>query len=237
MPTYIYAITEADHPLRLDGLRGVGEQAPPLRAIRAGDISAVVSDAPEGLRAKRRDVLAHEAVLEALMADGATLPMRFGLLGPDDDQVAQTLERDSAAYRSRLAELAGHVEFNLKAARDEQDLLLEIVSDSDQIRELNERTRSGAAGQDDRIALGELVAGQVAERNNEQAQRTLERLQPAAARVSRAEAGASHFLNASFLVAAESADDFVRAVSEEAERRGEACTFTLTGPLPPYSFV
>ncbi|MFB7172128.1 GvpL/GvpF family gas vesicle protein [Streptomyces sp. NPDC056254] len=237
MPTYIYAITTHDHPLRLDDLQGVGEEAAPLRTVRAGEVAAVVSDAPEGLRAKRRDVLAHEAVLESLMADGATLPMRFGLLGPDDDQVAQALEQDSAAYRSRLAELAGHVEFNLKAARDEQDLLLEIVSESDQIRELNERTRSGSAGQDDRIALGELVAGQVAERNNEQAQRTLEKLQPAAARVSRAEPGASHFLNASFLVPAATADEFVEAVREEADRRGETYTLTLTGPLPPYSFV
>ncbi|KPI34258.1 Gas vesicle synthesis GvpLGvpF [Actinobacteria bacterium OV450] len=237
MPTYIYAITTKDHPLHLDGLQGVGEPATPLRTVRVGEVAAVVSDAPEGLRAKRRDVLAHEAVLESLMAEGAILPMRFGLLGPDDDQVAQALEQHGAAYRSRLAELDGHVEFNLKAARDEQDLLLEIVSESDQIRELNERTRSGSAGQDDRIALGELVAGQVAGRNNEQAQKTLEKLLPAAARVSRAEPGASHFLNASFLVSAQTADEFVKAVREEADRRGETYTLTLTGPLPPYSFV
>ncbi|MFF9915392.1 GvpL/GvpF family gas vesicle protein [Streptomyces sp. NPDC013457] len=237
MPTYIYAITGADHPLRLDGLQGVGDPPTPLRTVAAGDVAAVVSDAPEGLRAKRRDVLAHEAVLETLMTDGATLPMRFGLLGPDDDQVGAALKRDSDAYIARLAELAGHVEFNLKAARDEQDLLLEIVAESDQIRELNERTRSGSAGQDDRIALGELVAAQVAERNNTQAEKTLERLLPCAARASRAEPGASLFLNVSFLVPATATDAFVRTVQEEADRQGEACTFTLTGPLPPYSFV
>lgn len=237
MPTYIYAITTTDHPLRLADLQGVGEPATPLRTVRAGGVAAVVSDAPEGLRAKRRDVLAHEAVLESLMADGATLPMRFGLLGPDDDQVARVLEQEGAAYRGRLAELAGHAEFNLKAARDEQDLLLEIVSESDRIRELNERTRTGSAGQDDRIALGELVAGQVAERHDEQARETLEKLRPAAARVARAEPGTGHFLNASFLVPAQTADEFVKAVREEADRRGEAYTFTLTGPLPPYSFV
>lgn len=163
--------------------------------------------------------------------------MRFGLLGPDDDQADAALKRDSDAYLARLAELAGHVEFNLKAARDEQDLLLEIVTESDQIRELNERTRSGSAGQEDRIALGELVAAQVAERNNTQAEKTLERLLPCAARASRAEPGASLFLNVSFLVPATATDTFVRTVRDEADRQGEACTFTLTGPLPPYSFV
>ncbi|MFJ3583351.1 GvpL/GvpF family gas vesicle protein [Streptomyces sp. NPDC090127] len=237
MPTYVYAITGVDHPLRLDELQGVGEPPAPLRTVTTGDIAAVVSDAPEGLRAKRRDVLAHEGVLETLMADGATLPMRFGLLGPDDEKVAEALAQDSDAYRTRLAELAGHVEFNLKAARDEQDLLLEIVAESDQIRELNERTRSGAAGQDERIALGELVSGQVAERSQAQAEKTMERLLPTAARAARGEPSASHFLNVSFLVPAESSEEFVRAVREEAERQGDACTFTLTGPLPPYSFV
>ncbi|MFF1400665.1 GvpL/GvpF family gas vesicle protein [Streptomyces sp. NPDC058287] len=237
MPTYIYAITSAEHPLDLDGLQGVGDPPLPLRTIFAGDVVAVVSDAPEGLRAKRRDVLAHEAVLESLMTGGATLPMRFGLLGPDDHQVSEALKRDSDAYRARLAELAGHVEFNLKAARDEQDLLIEIVAESDQIRELNERTRSGASGQDDRIALGELVAAQVAERGARQAEKTMERLLPCSARASRAEPGASHFLNVSFLVPAASTDAFVGEVRAEADRQGEACTFTLTGPLPPYSFV
>ncbi|WP_055598703.1 GvpL/GvpF family gas vesicle protein [Streptomyces aureus] len=237
MPTYIYAITGADHPLHLKNLQGVGDPPSPLRTVAAGDLAAVVSDAPEGLRAKRRDVLAHEAVLESLMADGATLPMRFGLLGPDDDQVGDALRQDSDNYRARLAELDGHVEFNLKAARDEQDLLLEIVAESDQIRELNERTRSGAAGQDERIALGELVAGQVAERNNDRAEMTMERLLPSAARAQRAEPAAGLFLNVSFLIPASTADTFVRAVRDEADRQGEACTFTLTGPLPPYSFV
>ncbi|MEU7116082.1 GvpL/GvpF family gas vesicle protein [Streptomyces sp. NPDC046182] len=237
MPTYVYAITGAEHPLRLNTLQGVGNPPSPLRTVTTGDVAAVVSDAPDGLRAKRRDVLAHEGVLEALMADGATLPMRFGLLGADDDKVAEALERDGDTYRARLAELDGHVEYNLKAAREEEDLLLEILSGSEQIRQLNERTRSGAAAQDERIALGELVAAQVAERHSRQAEETMQRLLPTAARVARAEPGASHFLNVSFLVPARSTEAFVRAVKDEADRLGEACTFTLTGPLPPYSFV
>ncbi|MEV4950100.1 GvpL/GvpF family gas vesicle protein [Streptomyces sp. NPDC053755] len=237
MSTYVYAITSADHPLRLDDLQGVGEPPSPLRAVTADSVAAVVSDAPEGLRAKRRDVLAHEQVLEALMSDGATLPMRFGLLGPDDARVAEVLGREADAYRQRLAELDGHVEYNLKAARDEEDLLREIMAQSEQVRELNERSRSESATHDDRIALGELVANEVVARGGSQAEATLERLSPAATRASRAEPGSSHFLNVSFLVPAGSADAFVQAVSAEADRLGDAYTFTLTGPLPPYSFV
>ncbi|MEU3607277.1 GvpL/GvpF family gas vesicle protein [Streptomyces sp. NPDC035033] len=237
MPTYIYAIVPDGHPARLEGQRGVGEPPAALRTVRAGGVAAVVSDAAGDLRAKRRDVLAHEAVVESLMADGATLPMRFGLLGPDDAEVAEVLERDGGAYRARLAELGGHVEFHLRASRDEQDLLREIVTGSEEIRELNERTRSGSSGREDRVALGELVARAVDERNKEQADETLRRLGPVAARVSPSAPAGGDFLAASFLVATASADAFVGAVRKEADREGDACTFTLTGPLPPYSFV
>lgn len=237
MSTYVYAITGADHPLRLDDLQGVGDPPSPLRTVTTGTVAAVVSDAPAGLRAKRRDVLAHENVLEALMSDGATLPMRFGLLGPDDERVAEVLDREAPAYQERLAELDGHVEYNLKAARDEQDMLREILTQSEQVRQLNERTRSNPAAHDERVALGELVAHEVAARGGGQAEETMQRLSPAAARASRSEPGASHFLNVSFLVPTGSTDAFVRAVQEEADRLGEAYAFTLTGPLPPYSFV
>ncbi|MFH9234380.1 GvpL/GvpF family gas vesicle protein [Streptomyces globisporus] len=236
MPTYIYAITGADHPLPLNGLHGVGDPPSELRTLRTDRLAAVVSDAPPGLRAKRRDVMAHQSVLEALMAGGATLPMRFGLVGPDDDEVTAALDREADAYRGRLAELGGHVEYNLKAGRDEDDLLREIMTESDEIRQLNERTRAQGS-HDDRVALGELVAREVAARRQKEAEDIAARLAEAAPRSSHAEPAAQQFLNLSFLVPRTETEGFVAAVQREADRLGDAYSFTLTGPLPPYSFV
>jgi len=235
--TYVYAITGADHPLHLDDLRGVGDPPSSLRTVRTDTLTAVVSDAPPGLRAKRRDVMAHQSVLEALMADGATLPMRFGLLGPDDVQVAAALDHVGPAYRERLAELDGHVEYNVKASRDEEDLLREIMAQSEQVRQLSEQTRSDAGAHDERVALGELVSHEVAARRSREAAEMVSRLEASATRASLGEPGTSQFLNVSFLVPDETKDLFVRAVQEEAQRRGDAYAVTLTGPLPPYSFV
>jgi len=74
VPTYIYAITAADHPLHLDDVSGIGEPPSQLRVVSTKALSAVVSDAPQDLRAKRRDLVAHQAVLEGLLTDGAALP-------------------------------------------------------------------------------------------------------------------------------------------------------------------
>ncbi|MEU1370594.1 GvpL/GvpF family gas vesicle protein [Streptomyces sp. NPDC005803] len=236
MSTYIYAITGADHPLPLNGLHGVGEPASALRTLSTDRLAAVVSDAPEGLRAKRRDVMAHQGVLEALMAGGATLPMRFGLVGPDDDEVIAALDREADAYGERLAELDGQVEYNLKAGRDEEDLLREIMTESEEIRQLNERTRAQGS-HDDRVALGELVAREVAERHRREAEDVAARLADVVTRNSHAEPAPQQFLNLSFLVPRARTDAFVAAVQREADQRGDAYSFTLTGPLPPYSFV
>ncbi|MFD7747536.1 GvpL/GvpF family gas vesicle protein [Streptomyces sp. NPDC059698] len=236
MPTYIYAITGADHPMPLEGLHGVGDPPSELRTVRTGRLAAVVGDAPAGLRAKRRDVMAHQNVLEALMAGGATLPMRFGLVGPGDDEVTAALEREADAYEERLAELDGQVEYNLKAGREEDDLLREIMTESDEIRQLNERVRAQGS-HDDRIALGELVAREVTARGQREAEDVAQRLADAATRSSHAEPAPQQFLNLSFLVPRAETEGFVAAVQKEADRRGDAYTFTLTGPLPPYSFV
>lgn len=237
MSTYIYAITAADHPLRVDGISGIGDPAPELRVVRTKALSAVVSDAPPDLRAKRRDLVAHQSVLEGLLADGAALPMRFGLVGPDDDRVVAALEQQHDTYLERLKEIDGCLEYNLKVARDEQDLLTEIVSESDQARELNERTRRNPAARDQKVALGELISNEVRARQESDSRDLVARLTPAAVRVAVGEPTRTHFLNVSFLVRRDGAAAFSQAVDEESDRRGDTYTLALNGPLPPYSFV
>ncbi|MFC4496941.1 GvpL/GvpF family gas vesicle protein [Streptomyces ovatisporus] len=237
MSTYIYAITAAGHPQKLDGLTGVGDPAGRLRTVRTKALSAVVSDAPEDLRAKRRDLAAHQAVLETLMADGATLPMRFGLVGPDDASVTSVLEENEEGYTQRLSELDGCLEYNLKAAREEDDLLREIITESEEISRLREFTREHPEAQDEKMRLGELVSNEVQARHEADGKDLVERLAGGAQRYSVAEPTQQHFLNASFLVRRDEAAAFSQAVDEESRRRGEAYSLSLYGPLPPYSFV
>lgn len=237
MSTYLYAITRSDHPVGLDGLPGVGETPEPLRTLATPALTAVVSDAPEGLRAKRRDLAAHQAVLERLMRDGAVLPMRFGLVSPDDGQVRDVLEQQREDYLARLGDLEGRVEYNLKAGRDEDDLLREIVAGSEEIRRLNDLTRQDPGAHDQRVALGELVAHEVSARQHRDATGLVAGLASRAAGHVVGQPGEPHFLSASFLVARDHAAAFEQAVDEEAQRRGQAYTLNLHGPLPPYSFV
>ncbi|MFJ1990408.1 GvpL/GvpF family gas vesicle protein [Streptomyces asiaticus] len=235
---YIYAITGADHPLRLAGLRTVGGgSGGALRAVIGGPLACVVSPAPPDLRPKRRDLAAHQEVQERLMADGAVLPMRFGMLAPDDAVVTAALDGKRAEYLRRLEELHATAEFNLKAARSQDDLLREVLTESDDARRLNERTRDGGGTYADRVALGELVAHQLDARQRLLAEQVVGRLSGMARGKVMASPAGEDFLNASFLVERGRAEEFSRAARQLAQGYGEGYDFRLRGPLPPYSFV
>src|SRR3979411_2592626 len=107
MSTYLYGIVMGSHPKDLADLRGVGQSPSPLRKVAAGDLAVVVSDVPADIRAKRRDLLAHENVLEVLCEEGPTLPMRFGVIADDDASVAREVSAEQERYQHLLSYLNG----------------------------------------------------------------------------------------------------------------------------------
>jgi hypothetical protein len=80
--TYVYGIARKSHPRLPEKMGGVGDPPRPVRIVETGKLAALVSDAPEGLRPKRRDLLAHQSVLAEAGEAGPVLPMRFGASPP-----------------------------------------------------------------------------------------------------------------------------------------------------------
>ncbi|MFB7668208.1 GvpL/GvpF family gas vesicle protein [Kitasatospora sp. NPDC056138] len=237
MALYVYSITAATHPKHLDGLTGVGDPPSRLRTVDAGPLSAVVSDAPEGLRPKRRDLAAHQAVQERLMADGTVLPLRFGLIAPDDDSVQSALDERREEYVQRLTDLEGCAEYHLKAAIDEEVLLRQILQESPEARRLNDDIKAGDTSPDLPLALGELVVQEVQARHQVLAAGLTEALRPYARQARPSEPTGADFLNISFLVEQDNRERFLSAEKGLTSELGEEFDLRLHGPLPAYSFV
>jgi hypothetical protein len=235
--TYVYGITARSHPGPPEGMTGVGEPAREVRVLTAGELTAVVSDAPEDLRPKRRDLLAHQNVLAETGAAGCVLPMRFGSVATDDEAVAQVLADRSEHYLERLRELDGKVEYNVKATHVEEAVLHLVMAENAQVRSLAEANRrSGGGAYDDKIRLGEMVAAAVQAREAEDAVEVRNLLEPAAAAVSVGPESTGWLVNLSFLVARDSADRFIAAV-EQVRKSHAHLELRINGPLPPYSFI
>jgi hypothetical protein len=236
--TYVYAFAGAAHPLPVDSLTGVGERKPPVRLVRHDGLAAVVSDAPERLRAKRRDVEAHERVLETLFAAGTVLPMRFGTVAADDEAVEAELASGAKRYRELLERLKGKVEVNLKAVHREEPVLRELLGGSRELRERSDALRaSGGGSHQDKVALGEQLSAALEDRCSKDAEQLLAELRPHTSAAKLGPPVDGCFLNVSFLLGATDREDFEAALSRLRQERSELMDIRLYGPLPPYSFL
>jgi len=235
---YIYGIVETDEPAGLAELPAVGG-APPgdVRTVSEPGlpVRAVVSPAPAELRGKRRDLLAHQQVLDALAEQGAVLPMRFGVVAPDEPTLLASLRAETERYRALLQELAGQVELNLKAVPDEDRFVASAANDRAVRDALAAARRDGS--RERQLQLGQTVTEAVARRRELAGTRLLSELRPLASRSTIIGTGDQQLLNAAFLLPRTEVTGFVETVDRLREQLAPAVELVLTGPLPPYSFV
>ncbi|MGW1619334.1 GvpL/GvpF family gas vesicle protein [Streptomyces sp. NPDC002172] len=237
MSTYVYGITAAAHPDLPDGMDGVGDPPRRVRVLTEGELAAIVSDAPEGLRPKRRDLLAHQNVLAEAGGGGCVLPMRFGSVAPDDDTVTGVLAERADHYLERLRTLDGKVEYNVKASHVEEAVLHRVMSENPELRALAEANRKAGGGTyESRLQLGEMVAGAVKVREAEDAAEVRQALEPEAAALSVGPESTGWLVNLSFLLDRHSAETFLAGV-ERLRKSHPHLDLSVNGPLPPYSFV
>lgn len=236
MDRYLYGVTAASHPLQLDGLTGVGGHTP--GTVTAAGLAAVVGAAPDDLRAKRRDLLAHQRVVTTLHQQGTVLPMRFGLVLASPDDVRALLTRSRQPYTMMLAELDGCVELNVKLGYEEEALLREVLAEHEELRERNDALRrAGGGGYLERVRFGELVTGAVRSHLGHAGERVRHTLRPLSVREFVPPAAHGTPLNASFLVRRETAGQLGEAAARLDRELGDHLQVRCHGPLPPYSFV
>lgn len=238
MSTYVYGVVRDDESLDGVKLSGVGQDPAPVRFVRAYGVAAVVSEAPEALRAKRRDLEAHQNVLLDLAQERGVLPLRFGTVSEDDTAVAAELSRFAEHYRRLLDRLQGRVEFNVKVHHVEEAALREVLRSDAGLRARNEELKAVGGGDPaERMAFGEQVSQAVEELRRRDAGtilRPLEGLAESAAEGPLLDGGLA---NTSFLVQQDKADDFLRESSRLQQELSSYAEVRVNGPLPPYSFV
>lgn len=231
---YLYGIVGTGRRLP-DGLAGVGRPPETLRLLPCGATSAVVSAAPDGLRARRRDLMAHQDLLLALAEDGPVLPMRFGSVAPGEEAVRQQLAAEEDSHLRALERVAGRHELNVKVSVAE-DGLAALVREDAQVRRLRDAVRRRPAYEAN-IRLGEAVAAGLERRARQAATEVAADLSPLAAETADGPEAGDCVRSTSFLVDADAQAAFRTAVERLANRHRDAARLRITGPLPCYSFV
>jgi hypothetical protein len=236
---YVYGIVRPDVATES---RLVGLDDREIAFVRHEDLAAAVApiatDRPLGRRA---DLVAHSKVLDALAAQGAVIPVRFGsVMSSEAAVVHELLAPNAARFGPILDELAYRSQFNLRARYYEEVVLSEVVAADPEIAELRELTRDQPEDSlyAERVHLGELVSRALDGKRSYEGQVLLDVLTPyAAAYHVREGSGLDHLIEIAFLVDDSQREDFEAAAEEIAEVFSERARLRLLGPVAPYDFV
>ena len=242
--TYLYAIAPAeafqgDQSLNV---QGVGESDGKVRILTHGDLVAIVSDVPlMQYDVTQENLTAHQRVLDEVMNRSDVLPVSFGIVATNDQEIEQVLlEGQSEALHQALKYVKGRVELTLQVLWNQDQLFREIAEENQEVQQL----RDAIAGQpvettyDHRVRLGELVAAGVQQKTEQEANAILQALQPLAVETKLNENMTdTMLLNVAFLVDKDKISEMDDKVGQVSQSQTDRMIFRYVGPLPPYDFI
>jgi hypothetical protein len=181
----------------------------------------------------RANLLAHTKVLESLATEATVLPMRFGMVVADEQELVDGyLSPQQDALAAALERLRGHVELRLRGRYDEEAVLREVVAADPGLARLR-----GRSGVEARMQLGERVVAGIEARRERDLDRLVDRSAHVAGLVAGSVAEPLDAFSLSLLVAEDGMDAFDRALDELGEAVAPALSLELVGPVPPFSFT
>src|SRR4051794_8307558 len=237
---YVYGVVRAGGDA---GPKDTGINDEPVVLVAGQDgLAALTSDVPhEDLEAGREELLTHSRVLERALERGVVLPMRFGVVMPDEDTVrTDLLDAHRETLEAQLEEMSGKAEMNVKAIYDEGEVLREVLTENPDIAALREtlQGRSEDATYYERIDLGERIVGALEDKRAADEKSIVDGLSPLALAVELGQPMHERMaVNASFLVQHDQLAAFNDELDRVAAAHGKRLRFKATGPLPPHSFV
>lgn len=227
-PQYLYGVVRAVGDLDF-GLIGLGAPPADVRAVREGQLAALVSTAPgHVVDPTRGHLLVHQRVTEAVLREHTLLPVAFGTVLGSEEQVRALLRSAHDALVGALEALGDKVELGLKVLYHREHLARRLeLADTALCR------REDEAETEHERRLGAALQAH-AERDMAL---LLEGLRPLAfASRTLPPVGDRMLLNAAFLVGRDWVESFEARVKSLAAR-SDTYTFRFTGPWAPYSFV
>jgi hypothetical protein len=238
---YVYGIVPGDVSVEKDA-EGIGDPPAKVEVIREGEIAALVStvatDSPMG---KPEDLQAHARLLDGTASVAPVLPLRFGAVMTDAEAVtSELLKEHHDEFASALSELEGHAEYIIKGRYDEKAILSEVLSESDQARELRQAIgdKSEDASRDARIALGELVTKALEAKRDADTKAVVDEIGDLARQVN--PRPPTHELDAvhvALLAEVDRQSDLEATIEKLTENWGDRVHLRLLGPLAAYDFV
>lgn len=191
---------------------GQGLGGRPLRPVTAGDLTAIVSEAPDDLAVHEGALRIYARVVESLEALGTVLPARFGTRLANDQAATRLLVERRDRFVAALARVQGAAEMGIRATAP---LPEPSAAHGDP-------GRAYLLGRLEQRRRAEQLAARIDQTVSGVVRQSIVRVMPRSGTL----------LQASYLVTRDAIDTFAGRIAELGE-----FGLAVTGPWPPYSFV
>jgi len=239
---YIYCIIGTKQE-RNFGPIGIGGRGDEVLTIGYDDLSMVVSSCPmTKFIVSRENMLAHMRVIEKGMNEfDSVLPVRFGTVASNADEIRNFLDRRLREFRSLLRNMDHKVELGVKGSWKNMKVIFEeIVEENREIKKVKEKIQNEAGKKNiqSKTEVGKMVEEALKKKKEREAEKIVGALRRTAFEYKLNKTiGDEMFINAAFLVDKGWEKEFDNIIEDLSERYKDRVKFIYAGPMPVFNFV
>ena len=181
----------------------------------------------------------HQRVLERVVTDSAVVPVKFGTVVDNDQQISNILETGREEFTNALARYTGKVELDLAASWVDLRAILTEIADDEAVVAMKAQIASQVEPtMEQRIGLGQLVKQILDKKSGSIAHRLVVALRAKWPDIIvNPTRDDSVILNAAVLIDRSEEAEFDQTIEQLNRSYRGRLHFRCVGPLPPYSFA
>jgi len=236
---YVYAFLRScdEQAISNAGLRGI-DNAEVFSVAQGSLVVAVSRIASRKIRPLRKYMAAHQDIVTHISKNWSMLPVSFGLIADDLDQVNHILESNESVLNEQIDRVDGQVEMAVSLRWTAENVPQYFVDRYPTLCEARGLIVAGDTSRDDRIEMGRMFEKLLTSERDAHTQSFLDILGPVSKEVdvqpTRQE---SEVMKLACLIDRSTEVQFQTAVYKAAEMFSDEFAISFNGPWPPYSFV
>ena len=236
---YVYSFLRAQdtNAVQTATLKGLDDAD--VTVIESGDLAVAVSPiVARKIRPQRKYLAAHQEIVTHLAKHWSMLPVSFGLIADNLEQVHFILEKNREVLNEQINRIGGNVEMTVSLKWTAENIPQYFVERYSQLREAREMIVEGRASRDDQIEMGRLFETLLNTEREANTKIFLDALGPVSKELEvQPTREDSDVMRLACLIDRDIEAEFSTAVYRAAESFSDDFAITFNGPWPPYSFV
>lgn len=236
---YVYSFLKASDSEAVLSEKLTGIEEAELAIIERGDVAVAVSPiVPRKIRPQRKFLAAHQEIVTHLAKQWSMLPVSFGLIADDLEQVHHILDGNREVLLDQLDKVGGHVEMTVTLKWTAENVAQYFVERYPELQAARTLIVEGRATREDQIEMGRIYEALINEERTNHSQVFLDGLTPISRELQiQPTRDDSDVMRLACLIHRDREEDFNTAVYKIAEQFSDEFAITFNGPWPPYSFV